>query len=116
MPQRRLRAADDPGRGQQRALTSDLRHRLRADLDVVAARHCSERVDAVPGIKVMVLPIPGGRRGAGGDGVPADKDFDGLDVARVPSAGAGLGELLASIASIASVAADGGRRRTCSFE
>jgi hypothetical protein len=65
----------------------------------------------------MVLPIPSGRRGAEGDGVPADKDFDGLDVARVPSAGAGLGELWALLlASIASVAAGGGRRQTCSFE
>jgi hypothetical protein len=65
----------------------------------------------------MVLPIPGGRRGAGGDGVPVDTDFDGLDVARVPSAGAGLGELWALLlAPIASVAADGGRRQTCSFE
>jgi hypothetical protein len=65
----------------------------------------------------MVLPIPGGRRGAEGDGVPTDKDFDGLDVARVPSAGAGLGALwVLLLASIASVAAGGGRRQTCSFE
>jgi hypothetical protein len=50
---------------------------------------------SVPGIKVVVLPYPVGRGGAGGDGVPVDKDLGSPDVAgEVPSVGAGLGEHL----------------------